>query len=348
MGIWKRVSEKTKQTLGVKANTVDWKPTSNARNLAMIDEARKFSKQIKLLHRELREMEARISDNLGVLKAVLNSPLPRVYEMSDKGPVPVDKEAAIVGGGVSFETLTATAGDLKVKLQQEVLHPLDQWQAAYRMIKQRNLKCEDLRLELDAKRREAAAMAVTLERQKTKAQAADEKQAAAAEAANRAANGSGSPPGNKFEDAEFRLQKEEDKVARLLQRYRDVEGEVYSALLTLINDTQVLKQYAATALVVYQHAFAQAYTAFDGSPQLPQSSCAHPSGSTPVKSPSSLTHGRTSQGAASASPATPDPAANSSPPADSTPPASAPPPPAWYTEARQQATTMKYDSDDEN
>ncbi|PNH05624.1 hypothetical protein TSOC_008118 [Tetrabaena socialis] len=136
MGLWKRVSEKTKQTLGVKAaNHADWKPTSNARNLAMIEEARKFSKHLKVLHRELREMEGRIEGNLTILKTVLSAPLPRVYDMTDKGPIPVDKEAVMVGAGVSFDTLSAAGAELKAKLQAEVLHPLDQWQAAYRMIK---------------------------------------------------------------------------------------------------------------------------------------------------------------------------------------------------------------------
>ncbi|GLC68551.1 hypothetical protein PLESTF_000704700 [Pleodorina starrii] len=264
MGLWKRVSEKTKQAVGLKAaSTVDWRPTSNARNLAMIEEVRRCSKQIKSLHRELRDLQARIDGNLGLLKSVLNSPLPRVYEMSDKGAVPVEREASIVGSGVAFDLLTATGSELKAKLQQEVLHPLDQWQAAYRMIKSRNVKCEELRLELDAKRRETAAMAVSLDKLKSKVllAAAAEGDKSGGEAAGAVAAG---PTGatNKFEDAEFKLQKEEDKVARLTQRYQTVEEEVYTALLTLINDTKVLKQYAATALVVFQQGFAQAYTAF--------------------------------------------------------------------------------------
>ena len=41
----------TKQALGLKGGSGgDWKPTSNDRNEAMINDARKFSKQLKLLH----------------------------------------------------------------------------------------------------------------------------------------------------------------------------------------------------------------------------------------------------------------------------------------------------------
>lgn len=43
--------------MGFKAEGVDWRPTSNARNLAMLEEVRRFSKQLKTLHRELRVLE---------------------------------------------------------------------------------------------------------------------------------------------------------------------------------------------------------------------------------------------------------------------------------------------------
>ncbi|PNW78553.1 hypothetical protein CHLRE_09g392500v5 [Chlamydomonas reinhardtii] len=340
MGLWKRVSERTKQTLGLKGNEANWKPTSNARNTAMIEEARKFSKHLKALHKELKELGVRIDTGLGTVRTVLNAPLPRVMELSDKGPMPAEKEAGIVGSGVAFDVLTAAGSDLRAKLQAEVLHPLDQWQAAYRMIKHRNAKCEELRLELDAKRREAASMNVTLEKQKTRAHAADAKVPTGSD------GGAGSP--NKFEDAEFKLQKEEDKVTRLTQRFKDVEAEVYNALLTLINDTKVLKQYAATALVVYQNGFAHAYTAFTEALQSLQltTSQAHMQlsaggGPAPESTPSKrITGGGSDVG----SPAS----GGASPPTAGLPVSTPPAPPAWYNEARQAATSMKYDSDDES
>ncbi|EFJ51145.1 hypothetical protein VOLCADRAFT_87928 [Volvox carteri f. nagariensis] len=362
-----RIPLSTKQAIGLKGNAADWRPTSNARNLAMIEEARRFSKQIKLLHKELREMEGRIEGNLVVLKGVLNSPLPRVYEMTDKGAVPVEKEASVVGMGVAFDALGATATNLKAKLQQEVLFPLDQWQAGYRMIKVRNAKCEELRLELDAKRREAAAMAASLE--KLKSRAAASAHPGDVEGGKTGAGGGGSegtklatmqslPPGtktnsNKWEDAEFKLQKEEDKVARLTQRFKDIEGEVYTALLTLINDTKVLKQYAATALIVFQQAFTQAHSAFG-----PASSLASlgllPTSSAALETPNAKSTAGYNGGATPASgtaaytpkggPDTPDQT-----PASQPVPQQRPPPPAWYNEAKQQAQPMQYgeDSDDD-
>lgn len=49
----------TKQNLGLTGGAPDFKPTSNARNVAMIDEARKFSKQLKTLHADLNELSKR-------------------------------------------------------------------------------------------------------------------------------------------------------------------------------------------------------------------------------------------------------------------------------------------------
>ncbi|KAG2486739.1 hypothetical protein HYH03_014665 [Edaphochlamys debaryana] len=340
MGLWKRVSERTRQTFGIKGDSADWKPTSNARNEAMLEEARKFSKQLKLMHREFKELEAKFSGGLQVIRTVLSSPLPRVYEMTDKGPVPMQREAMIVGAGVAFDGLLAAGTDLKTKLQQEVLHPLDQWQAAYRMIKHRNSKCEVLRLELDSQRREAASMAVTLDRQKTKVTAHDP--------AKPASQGGAGSPNSKFEDAEFKLQKEEDKAARLTERYKSVEEEVFTALITLINDTQVLKQYAATALIVYQQAFGQAHTAFaNATPPVPL--VLPTAASAPVPPTAQGSETTPMKTYPSADQATPDSKASpGTPQPPGLPTSTAPAPPAWYNEARQQATSMKYDSDDDS
>lgn len=73
-----------------------------------------------------------------VMKGVLNAPLPRVYEVSDKGPLPVDRETQIVGHGVNFDELTSSCSTLKERLATEVLHPLGQWLNAYREIKVRS------------------------------------------------------------------------------------------------------------------------------------------------------------------------------------------------------------------
>lgn len=48
------------------------------------------------------------------------SPLPRSYELSDKGPVPLEREAVYVGTGVNYEVFPAATSDLKARLRSEV------------------------------------------------------------------------------------------------------------------------------------------------------------------------------------------------------------------------------------
>lgn len=331
MGLkWKRLSEKTKQLFHLTGHQKDWKPTSNARNEAMIEDARKFSKQLRALYHDLELLEGKIDGSFAVMKSVLNSHLPRVYATSIEGlAVPIDTEAgAIIGTGVNFPVIDEAANHTKNKLRNEVLHPLDQWLNAYRTIKQRNKKCEEVRLELDAKRRLATKMHVGFERQKTKVAAHAEK---AAEATVKTGDTS------KLEQAEYKLQTEEDKAARLTQRFKDIEQEVFNALLTLIKDTAVLRQYAAAALVVMEGCFQQAYTAFDLSIPLAATHSAA-EGTTAYVKPTDHVG---DDGAYKVSPGTPDKVPVGGAPSHTTP--------AWYTEARNNATTAQnYDSEDEH
>lgn len=69
------------------------------------------------------------------LKLVLQAPLPRVFDTTEEGTAPLEAEPGIVGQAVSIEGVTAAAQEMRQKLQQEVLHPLEQWLAAYRTIK---------------------------------------------------------------------------------------------------------------------------------------------------------------------------------------------------------------------
>jgi hypothetical protein len=57
---FKRFGESLKQKLNINTKDKDWRPTSNARNLAMIDETRSFAKHLKLLQRDLGALEIRV------------------------------------------------------------------------------------------------------------------------------------------------------------------------------------------------------------------------------------------------------------------------------------------------
>jgi len=204
----------------------------------MIKEAKRFAFELKALHRDLTALSAATDTGLNTVKTVLNSNLPRAYDEGVLGVAPVDKEERIVGINVNLEGVAAAQAELKARLQSEVLHPLEQWLAAYRSIKVRNKKCEEVRLELDNKRRSALALHEKHNRLR------DRK--------------------DKHADAAFhKAQNEEDKMNRLAQRYAEVEAEVFNALLTLIRDTTVLREYAAAAIAILQRCFTLSYQCFD-------------------------------------------------------------------------------------
>lgn len=241
---FKRIGEKFRQALGMSSGNKDWRPTSNARNEIMVKEARKFSLQLKALHKDLTGLDKAVDTGLETMRGVLTAQLPRAYDETTTGLVPSDKEERIVGVNVNIDGISSANAELKQRLQEEVLHPLEQWLSAYRSIKERNKRVEQLRLDLDTKRRET--MALHEKYQKLKAK--------------------------EHKDAEstgFRAQTEEDKMHRHAQRYAEAEAEVFNALLTLIRDTAVLREYAAAALAIIQRCFTLAYTSFDLSSPVP-------------------------------------------------------------------------------
>uniref|UniRef100_A0A7S3VMU7 BAR domain-containing protein n=1 Tax=Dunaliella tertiolecta TaxID=3047 RepID=A0A7S3VMU7_DUNTE len=242
---FKRFGEKLKQQLNINSgSTKDWRPTSNARNLAMIEETKAFAKHLKLLQRELGGLMTRVEAALSTMRSVLAARLPRAFDETGAGVAPVDPEDRIVGVAVNHDAIANAGLEMKQRLTDEVIFPLQQWLAAYRSIKVSNKKVEEVRLDLDTKRRET----LQLQERHAKLQGQNHKDADA---------------------ALYKAQSEEDKMNRLAARYHEMEAEVFNALLTLISDTAVLRDYQAAALAIVQRCFTMAYTAFDLSATVP-------------------------------------------------------------------------------
>ncbi|KAJ9517380.1 hypothetical protein QJQ45_016756 [Haematococcus lacustris] len=221
------MSEKFRQALGIgqSANTVG-------------------TFEINLLRQELTVNDPDLL-SLGTVRGVLCTPLPRAYDEGPLGVSPVDKEERVVGMAVNIEAVTAAGAEMRGRLQNEQA----ELQASYIghpvfVLQERNRKCEELRLDLDTKRRSAMALQEKYLKYKKK----------------------------EHQDTEavmHRAQTEEFKMNRIAQRYAEVEAEVFNALLTLIRDTVVLREYAAAALAILQRCFTLAYTAFDLNTTIP-------------------------------------------------------------------------------
>ncbi|GAX80227.1 hypothetical protein CEUSTIGMA_g7665.t1 [Chlamydomonas eustigma] len=242
MGAFKRTAEKVKQALGFKAGSdKEWKPTSNDRNNMMVKEAKKFAVHIKNLHKDISSWIKSIDAGITTVKSVLEAPLPRAYQETVMGVEPMDPTEHIVGQNVQCEALPQSATEMKTKMQEEVLKPIEQWLAAYRTVKEYNKKLDILRLDLDTKRRAALELTAKF----NKLQSKDKPDSEASQAAL------------------HKAQNEEDKMNRLIQRYAESETEVFNALITLIRDTTVLREYVAAALMIMQNVFRVSLNAFD-------------------------------------------------------------------------------------
>lgn len=157
------------------------------------------------------------------------------------GIEPMDPTEHIVGQNVQCEALPQSATEMKTKMQEEVLRPIEQWLSAYRTVKEYNKKLEILRLDLDTKRRAALELTAKFNRLQSKEK----------------------PDSEASQAALHKAQNEEDKMNRLIQRYAESETEVFNALITLIRDTTVLREYVAAALMIMQNVFRASLNAFD-------------------------------------------------------------------------------------
>ena len=75
------------------------------------------------------------------MRTVLAARLPRAYDETGAGVAPVDPEDRIVGVSVNHDAIASAGLEMKQRLTDEVIFPLQQWLAAYRSIKARVCVC---------------------------------------------------------------------------------------------------------------------------------------------------------------------------------------------------------------
>ncbi|KAF5826658.1 hypothetical protein DUNSADRAFT_2411 [Dunaliella salina] len=110
----------------------------------------------------------------------------------------------------------------------------------------RNKKVEEVRLDLDTKRREM----MQLQERYTKLQSQGHKDS---------------------DDLQYKAKCREFKLGYLAAHYRELEAEVSNALLDLNSDTAMLRNYQAAAIAIMQRCFTTAHAAFN--PNVPESVC---------------------------------------------------------------------------
>lgn len=70
------------------------------------------------------------------MKALLGSPLPRVYHVTETGNVvPETADVEIFGSGVQIERIATTSNALQMRMHEEVYQPVEQWLAEFDSVK---------------------------------------------------------------------------------------------------------------------------------------------------------------------------------------------------------------------
>eukprot|EP00878_Enallax_costatus_P015798 GHUV01016555.1.p1 GENE.GHUV01016555.1~~GHUV01016555.1.p1 ORF type:complete len:317 (+),score=103.84 GHUV01016555.1:252-1202(+) len=212
----------------------------------MFREATVFASHLQVVEKELSQWQRDIDSSFTNIRAIMLSPLPRVYEEGHNGQaVPSEPEPTMVGGDVNVDQLVTASQETKKRLDVEVLQPIKQWMVAYRTIAERMRRLEALRLELDSRRRTVADLQGRAERV-------------------RANLGSTRTRGEvDMEITLRRMQHKEDKMQRTASQFQEMEQTVYNSLFTLLKDTSVLRDYAAAALLIVNECFSAAYASFN-------------------------------------------------------------------------------------
>lgn len=221
----------------------------------MFKEASDFCVHLKTLERDLRSLHKEVESNFSNLRGILLAPLPRAYEEAQNGVAQAcsEGEPKLIGQGVQVDSLMQCSADLKNRLEEEVVKPLKHWYAAYKNIVDRMTKLEQLRLELDSRRRTVETLQLKLDRLRTQVNMQNRDKVE-----------------QEADKLLLLLQHKQDKLQRTGVSYREAEQTVFNSLNTLIKDTGVLRDYTGLALQLVQDCYFQAHTSYKTATPMPE------------------------------------------------------------------------------
>ncbi|KAG1654768.1 hypothetical protein FOA52_015328 [Chlamydomonas sp. UWO 241] len=230
----------------VRVDSLHLSRSRNDRNNLMMHEVATFARQVQLLHYDISTWSSGVDAGLNTMKAMLDAPLPIPYDHTENGVQAFDPVPHPVGHSVTTSAMPKAVKLMKAKLEEECLTPLALWMDSVAGIQGRNFKCHKLGLDVDAQ---------TL----VLARAADK----VARAQQAAPGEPGLVPEATLEACLIAHQTEEDVLLRLEQRFDAMEGDVFNHLLDVTKDAQVVREYAAAALIIMQGAVHSSLAAFD-------------------------------------------------------------------------------------
>lgn len=241
---WRRFTEKARQKWHITADK-GFASSSNARNELMLRDAGEFAGHIKRCEKDIRILKNATEGLINTTKAVMSSPLPKVYEDSGNGtaqPIATTQGlSGAIGGDFKVDELQRVSKETAKKLEAEVLAPMQRWTTAYNTVQARMNKLEGVRLEVDSRRRTVAELGQKIDKQRARLPQTKVK--------------------GEFdiEQTIKKVQHKENKLAAARQSFKEQEALVYQQLAQLIRDAVWLKSYIAAVMRLEQEAFQSAY-----------------------------------------------------------------------------------------
>jgi hypothetical protein len=225
-----------KAKLAVKEGYIKGDKRENARNNAMVSEMKAFKDHVIKIRQEISDCGAKAQAMMYTMGSVFSLPLPVAYINSPETPngaAPADNAQHLVGEAVNVHAIMPAVQTMQAKLQDQVLKPLDSWLNSFSATKEKNHKCEALKLDLDAQRKSVSAAEESVK--------------------------SGKNPGN----AQAKLEGEKQKEAALEAQFQSMEAEIYNEMLVSIQFILDLRKYCILAVQVMQEALQAVSSTFD-------------------------------------------------------------------------------------
>lgn len=150
---------------------------------------------------------------------------------------------ATVGDELSSAQLESLAMDLASEMEERVLAPIRQWQAALRDALRSVRDLEHARLEIDARRRHVAYLRTTTERLRAKLTDSG------------GSLGDGSSAESRLDKAFRAQQHKEAKLGAAQSAFESLEADTYEQLAALARDSTLFRSYIDTAIVLQREAY---------------------------------------------------------------------------------------------
>jgi len=242
--MWRKLCEKQRQTLSA------WFPslidgsfhTPRTRQAFMEEEARQFAANIRLMEKDIRGLKLADEQFMTTCQQVLSTELPRVYDFGEDGHVHAVGSLDTIGRGCDVDNLVKVQQELSQGLEQDVLTPMKQWLFAWSTVQARLKELEEMRIEVDSRKRQV----FNLRNQEAKHK----------DAVDKAKNDHQRKTKEKgLEDIWRKQQRKDAKLANATAAYQSMESEVLEELAGLIRDAVCLKSYLAACTEFQREAY---------------------------------------------------------------------------------------------